>query len=83
MDPKMKRISILTISVVIVLTAVLVLTSCSGGGLGKLGNNGADSAEEGIEILSWKQVISYSWLQLQVLLIQARLIILICRFPVK
>ena len=51
MDPKMKRISILTISAVIVLTAVLALTSCSGAGvLGKLGNNGADSAEEGIEI---------------------------------
>jgi len=51
MDPKMKRISILTISAVIVLIAVLALTSCSGAGvLGKLGNNGADSADEGIEI---------------------------------
>ena len=51
MNPKMKKISILTIPAVMVLIAVMVLTSCSGAGvLGKLGNNGADSAEEGIEI---------------------------------
>jgi len=51
MNPKMKKISILTISAAIVLIAVMILTSCSGAGmLGKLGNNGADSAEEGIEI---------------------------------
>jgi len=49
MDPKMKRISILIISVSIVLITVMVLTSCSGiGVLGKLGNN--DPADEGIEI---------------------------------
>ena len=51
MNPKMKKISILTIPAVIVLISVMVLTSCSGTGvLGKLGNNEADSAEEGIEI---------------------------------
>ena len=49
MDPKMKRISILIISVSIVLITVMVLTSCSGMGVfGKLGNN--DPADEGIEI---------------------------------
>ncbi len=51
MNPKMKKIYILTIPAVIVLIAVMVLTSCSGAGvLGKLGNNGANSVEEGIEI---------------------------------
>jgi len=51
MNPKMKKISILTIPAIIVLIAVMVLTSCSGTGvLGKLGNDDADSAEDGIEI---------------------------------
>ncbi|MCJ7473203.1 MAG: HlyD family secretion protein, partial [Actinobacteria bacterium] len=51
MDPKMKKISILTSLAIIVLIALMVLTSCSGAGvLGKLGNNEEDSAEDGIEI---------------------------------
>ena len=48
MNPKMKKISILTIPAIIVLIAVMVLTSCSGTGvLGKLGNDDADSAYSG------------------------------------
>lgn len=49
MNSKRKIISSIIISVVIALTAVLVLTSCSGTGmLGRLGNN--EPAEQGIEI---------------------------------
>ena len=49
MNPKMKRISILPISIIIVSIAVMVLTSCSGTGmLGRLGND--EPVEEGIEI---------------------------------
>ncbi len=51
MNPKMKKISILTIPAVIVLIAVMVLTSCSGAGmLGRLGNSEDGSVDEGIEI---------------------------------
>ncbi len=51
MNPKMKKISILTIPAVVVLIAMMVLTSCSGAGmLGKLGNSEDGSVDEGIEI---------------------------------
>lgn len=49
MNTRMKRISILIISVSIVLMTIMVLVSCSGMGIfGRLGND--DPADEGIEI---------------------------------